>query len=295
MIDEHSEKYAGMSEPNLLNALGTDATKWADAFCEMHGGDRGLMTTWFANAMMNEHDTLKGRARMIDEHGEIHAFHRRSESCAAIFQALAKAQEKFAHAEKAGDNTHFRSKYVTLESVLEASREGRAENGLAIVQMPGNAGGNIAVTTIIGHSSGEWIESTLYVAPAKFDAQSAGSVITYLRRYALLSILGIAPEDDDGEAAVARPSEKPSGARTASKAYPVVAKAGPEVSFAREAYKRLRGLIDDDAYPARRLYDPDNDEWGEWASEDIDLIAKVSPASLDDLKARVADKLAGQR
>jgi hypothetical protein len=59
----------------------------------------------------------------------------------------------------------------------------------------------------LAHSSGQWIESSLYVAPTRFDAQGTGSVITYLRRYALMSVAGIGPDDDDGEAAVGRPQE----------------------------------------------------------------------------------------
>jgi hypothetical protein len=57
------------------------------------------------------------------------------------------------------------------------------------------------------HSSGQWIESSLYVAPTRFDAQDVGSVISYLRRYALMAVAGIGPDDDDGEAAVGRPQE----------------------------------------------------------------------------------------
>jgi hypothetical protein len=93
-----------------------------------------------------------------------------------------------------------------LEAVLDATRKGRQNNGLAVVQMPTNArGSNTAVTTLLGHASGQWIESTFHVAPARFDAQGAGSAVTYERRYSLMPILGIAAEDDDGEGAVAVP------------------------------------------------------------------------------------------
>jgi hypothetical protein len=63
------------------------------------------------------------------------------------------------------------------------------------------------VETILAHSSGEWVSSTLAVPLTKADAQGLGSAITYGRRYALAAIVGVCPADDDGEAAVARPTQ----------------------------------------------------------------------------------------
>lgn len=145
--------------------------------------------------------------------GTLTATYRRSQQIELLFTALAKAQASFTHAEKAGDNPHFHSRYATLETVLDATKKGRAENSLAVIQMPVNLPDTIGVTTLLGHSSGQWIESTIAVPPGRFDAQGAGSVITYLRRYALMAVLGIAgqDEDDDGEAAVDHdaPAPKP--------------------------------------------------------------------------------------
>jgi hypothetical protein len=64
------------------------------------------------------------------------------------------------------------------------------------------------VETILAHSSGEWVSSTLAVPLTKADAQGLGSAITYGRRYALAAIVGVCPADDDGEAAVARPTQR---------------------------------------------------------------------------------------
>lgn len=133
---------------------------------------------------------------------------RRSAELGELFTALAKAHVSFEPATKDGKNPHFNSKYATLDSAISATRGGLAANGLAIIQMPGNYGDNISVTTLLGHSSGQWIESTVYVAPVKFDAQATGSVITYLRRYARMAMTDIAGEDDDGEAAIAPPLSK---------------------------------------------------------------------------------------
>ena len=143
------------------------------------------------------------------------AFYRRSAELGSLFAALSKAQAAFESAERAGENPGFKrgdkaSKYATLEAVIEATKKGRGDNGLALVQMPGNLGDSIAVTTILGHGeSGQWIESTFAVKPVKFDAQGAGSTVTYLRRYAMMSILGVAPEDDDGNAAAGSPAQTP--------------------------------------------------------------------------------------
>lgn len=127
--------------------------------------------------------------------------YRRSEQISDLFTALGKAQGLFANAEKVGENPHFHSRYATLEAVIEATKQGRVDNNLVVIQMPVNIEDAIGVTTLLGHSSGQWIESTLAVPPGKYDAQGAGSVITYLRRYSLMAVLGIAAEDDDGEAA----------------------------------------------------------------------------------------------
>jgi hypothetical protein len=166
--------------------------------------------------MSEHHDTETGE--VFEPVGS----YRRSSAIAELFTALAKAQGQFQMADRAGENEAFKrggkaSTYATLASALEATKEGRSANGLALVQIPSNgAGNNISVTTILGHSSGQWLESTFSVAPLKFDAQGAGSVVTYLRRYAAMAILGIAPEDDDGNAAVQQPNAQQGVTRTAA-------------------------------------------------------------------------------
>lgn len=128
-----------------------------------------------------------------------------------LMGSLAKAQTKIEHATKDSTNPGFKSKFASLASVFEACRTPLAENGIAIVQAPFNAGGDIGVATILGHESGQWMKCALAVKPVKFDAQGAGSVITYLRRYTLSAMVGVAPHDDDGEAAVGRPDSASPG------------------------------------------------------------------------------------
>lgn len=136
---------------------------------------------------------------------------RMSEYINEISGALAKAQGELENVDKTGTNPAFKAdgkatKYVKLGAVLDAVRPAFSKNGIAITQMAVNGdGSNVGVITLLSHDSGQWLESRLYVAPMKFDAQGAGSAITYCRRYALMAMAGVAPDDDDGNDAVARP------------------------------------------------------------------------------------------
>ena len=124
-----------------------------------------------------------------------------SESLDALFAALSKAQGAFGHAPKRAENPYFHSRYAELADVLDTIREPLAANGLAVVQMPGWEGELVTLTTRLGHASGQWIESTAAARPVKNDPQGLGSCLTYLRRYTLAAVLGIAQADDDGNAA----------------------------------------------------------------------------------------------
>lgn len=129
--------------------------------------------------------------------------YRTSPNVGKLFDALAKAQGEIRGAAKDATNPHFKSKYADLASIVDAARP-LAKHGIATVQIPFSENGEIGVTTILGHGSGEWISGRLSVKPLKLDPQGAGSVLTYLRRYSLAAMAGIAPEDDDGEGAMGR-------------------------------------------------------------------------------------------
>lgn len=130
----------------------------------------------------------------------------KSESIGKLAEALAKAQGAIEGAKKDQANPFFRSKYADLSSVWEACRKPLSENGLAIVQTTcGSDPETVTVETFLTHASGEWIKSSLSMKPTKADPQGIGSCLTYARRYSLAAMVGVAPEDDDGNAA----SEKP--------------------------------------------------------------------------------------
>lgn len=135
---------------------------------------------------------------------------RTSESTKEINAALAKAQAKMAGAKKDATNPHFKSRYADLASVWDACREALTANGIAVVQMTApSEKDEIIVETRLAHSSGEWYEGTLSLPVSKADAQGYGSALTYARRYGLAAAAGVAPEDDDGNAAaMAKPETK---------------------------------------------------------------------------------------
>lgn len=130
----------------------------------------------------------------------------KSESIAALTAALAIAQSKIENATKNSKNDHFKNRYADLAEVLNTARPVFADNGLSIMQFPSYAEGICHVETVLTHKSGEWVSGTASCRVTKDDAQGVGSAITYLRRYSLAAVAGIAQEDDDAEGAVGRPS-----------------------------------------------------------------------------------------
>lgn len=128
-----------------------------------------------------------------------------SESINELATALAKAQAKMEGASKDGVNPHFKSKFATLASVWEAAREPLAANGLSVMQSASAEGPRVSITTLLAHSSGQWVRDTLTMTAQQDTPQGIGSAISYGRRYQLAAIVGVSPEDDDAEAAQGRP------------------------------------------------------------------------------------------
>jgi hypothetical protein len=119
-----------------------------------------------------------------------------------IATALVKAQRGFAPALKTSTNPHFRSKYVDLAGCVEAVVDSLNAAGIALIQRTSQDDTGVTVETVFVHESGEMMEcGKLHVPAAKQDPQGYGSALTYARRYSLMAACGIAPEDDDGNAA----------------------------------------------------------------------------------------------
>jgi hypothetical protein len=131
-----------------------------------------------------------------------------SETLGAIAGALAKAQAELANPEKAltatirspfpreGDRTF---RYASLASGLDIVRKALGRHEIATVQTTAiDAAGLIRLTTVLAHSSGEWVSSDWPVCPVSETAapHRMGAALTYARRYALFTLVGIAGEDD---------------------------------------------------------------------------------------------------
>ena len=127
----------------------------------------------------------------------------------AIAAALVKAQKEFGPALKTATNPHFRSRYADLAACVEAVIDALNANGIALVQRTHDCDNGVAVETLLVHESGESISGgILHVPASKQDPQGYGSALTYARRYSLQAACGIAPEDDDGNAA-SKPKPEP--------------------------------------------------------------------------------------
>jgi hypothetical protein len=123
---------------------------------------------------------------------------------AAMVAALGELQ----NVAKNALNPHFKNKYASLDAILDAVRPILTRHGLALSQEPIMEEGRAGVLTRVIHSSGEARESTLLLPVQQNTAQGIGSAITYARRYAVSSILGIAADDDDDGQVASSPPKR---------------------------------------------------------------------------------------
>jgi hypothetical protein len=138
----------------------------------------------------------------------------KSETITKLALALSKAQAELPAVKFDAQNPFLKNKYATLGAVIETARPILAKHELAVVQSPVSRDGQIGVTTLITHSSGEWLEDTIFIAATDSkglsSAQNAGVVISYLRRYSLQAFLSMyADEDTDGQKSEPARMEKP--------------------------------------------------------------------------------------
>jgi hypothetical protein len=191
----------------------------------------------------------------------------KSDTIGKLAEALAKAQGAIEGAKKDQNNPFFRSKYADLSSVWEACRKPLSDNGLAVIQVPLSSHGddNVLLQTVMTHSSGEWISGIMAMKPVKSDPQGVGSCLTYLRRYCLSAFVGVAPEDDDGNAA-SQPNKTP------------VARQEPQPTNPMESKKY-------DMHPSEPMDVPLSTGMDEQSLDEATLIA--------DKKKAISDKMLG--
>lgn len=224
---------------------------------------------------------------------------KRTEFIGELAAALAKANLEIRNAELDRVNPHFKNRYATLGSILNAVRVPLAKHGIATMQTVSMDHGMVLVTTAIMHSSGQCIEDTaMFPLPDKSTVQQMGSAITYLRRYALASICGIVgDEDDDGEndrtqrVEPRRETFKPQEARGSAPA-PAVRPAAParpaprqesaaaaEGEWVEITVKYIdEGVAGKNQSPYVKIKDANGDNWMVW-DEALHGTAKASKGS----------------
>lgn len=133
-----------------------------------------------------------------------------SEHINELATALSKAQGEMQAAIKDSINPFFKSKYADLGSVWDAARPVLSKYGLCVLQSTEIVSDKVVMSTILAHSSGQWVKSSLPLNPAKNDSQGMGAAMSYFRRYSLSALVGVVCDDeDDGETAVGRGKTPP--------------------------------------------------------------------------------------
>jgi hypothetical protein len=153
--------------------------------------------------------------------------HRSSESIASLAAALAKAQAELVNPEKSlvatirsqgGRGVEQTFRYAPLSSGLDIVRRTLGQHEIATVQTTAidQAAGTVNLTTVLAHSSGEWIASDWPVCAIADTAtpHRMGAALTYARRYALFTLVGIAGEDDLDAPDLATPPQPTSELQT---------------------------------------------------------------------------------
>lgn len=172
----------------------------------------------------------------------------RSEQIGELVSALAKAQAEFSPALKDSSNPAYNSKYADLSTVIGAVRPALAKHGIALIQSnASDVDRQVAIVTTTVYC-GEQFLGTTAEAPAlgrgrdgavRFDAQTLGAAWTYLRRYTLQGLLGIASEDDDGNSLVTEQAPPPPARRPAP-----IAHKGPSVTDLKQWEAEFENAFD---------------------------------------------------
>jgi len=138
----------------------------------------------------------------------------KTEGMGEIVKALIKAQKAFKQVIRDRENPFFKSKYADLANYWDACKEALHANGLTVIQTTGFDNGQFGVFTTLAHESGQSMTGFYVVNPVKQnDPQAIGSAVTYARRYALAAVVGLAPEDDDGNVASGKHDDNPEPTR----------------------------------------------------------------------------------
>lgn len=191
-----------------------------------------------------------------------------------LIQAIAEFQKSAPIILKSATNPFFKSKYADLPAVWHTIKDLMADNGLAVVNLNVIIEGLEYLETRIYHTSGEYLSSVSRLSPVKSDPQSVGSAITYMRRYALMSLLGLVADDDDD-------------ANAASGKTPVKQAEKPKAHELSADEKATRDEAIERSKPIAEAIKSSKDE------RQVDTILKLHKETVDklpdDLKKRIFD------
>ena len=128
---------------------------------------------------------------------------KQSEQINELAAALAKAQAVMPKAKMSGVNSRFADKatgktgaYATLDDIRDAVKDTLTANGISYTQHPYAINGEVGVETMLIHSSGQWMRSRFGVPALKHDPQAYGSLLTYVRKFALAAAAGVSTQED---------------------------------------------------------------------------------------------------
>lgn len=245
----------------------------------------------------------------------------KSASIGKIALALAKAQGVMGGAAKDKKNPHFGNNYADLASVWEACREPLAQNELAVVQQVTSDPNGVTVTSTLLHSSGEYISDRCWLPVTQKTPQGYGSTITYARRYSLSALVGVAQEDDDGNAGSAQTSA-PAGQRSAPRQQaarkaaeskpdtkPAAGPASNPTGPGEDAESKVRSARVSQLWKKAKDEGVTKEQWAQWAEmvlnakktqaelteSDVDLLESAYPTLIaDPEKASVIASEAGK-
>ena len=182
-----------------------------------------------------------------------------------IAEALSKAQADINDPAKNASNPYYKSDYADLAQVLSVIRPAFSAHGLALVQLPSvqedgyrfdvqeedgkrsvRVGGTIALTTLVTHSSGQWIASRIHVPVLGSNpAQEAGKAITYMRRYVGAAVGAIAQIDEDGNDSMQSRGLPPSPAVPAPRRRQGQQQPRPPAKIAAQEVAEVRKLVEE--------------------------------------------------
>ena len=202
-----------------------------------------------------------------------------SETRGEIAKAIVKAQRACGIVLKDASNPAFKSTYASLAAVLSAVRDAFLDAGIAILQPPGASyeDGLTRVTTetTLLHESGEWARAYLTLQPTKSDPQAVGSAATYGRRYQLLGLSNVAPDDDDGSAASHRGADANAAAAEIALLRETIVEAAKAVAFTSKRILSRSVPVEWQVAKTAEISKGRTKIWGELSSDEMLALFKA--------------------